>query len=197
MTIAYRLGNALYLNITNDCPCDCVFCLRNDSDGVNPGQSLWLDHDPTVEEIMAALSEVDFEEYQEIVFCGYGEPTCRLDVLLEVAKYLKKVQHLPVRLNTNGLCDLINNKKTVPLLAECIDRISISLNAPNAEMYNALCKPVFGEDSFEAMLRFAKECKDAIPEVVLSIVPGTKLDDKTIEACRSLCDSIDIPLRVR
>ena len=197
MTIAYRLGNALYLNITNDCPCDCVFCLRNDSDGVNSGQSLWLDHDPTIEEIIAALSEVNFDDYREVVFCGYGEPTCRLDILLETAKYLKKVQKLPVRLNTNGLSDLINNKKTVPLLAKCIDRISISLNAPNAEIYNALCRPVFGEGSFEAMIRFAKECKDAIPEVVLSIVPDNKLDDKTIEACRRLCDSMNIPLRVR
>jgi len=197
MTIAYRLGNALYLNLTNECPCDCTFCLRNDSDGVNPGQSLWLDHNPTTEEIKSALSEVDFNEYQEIVFCGYGEPTCRLDVLLDIAKYLKKVQNLPVRLNTNGLSDLINNKKTVPFLAECIDCISISLNAPNAEMYNALCKPVFGEGSYEAMLRFAMECKEMIPEVVLSIVPGVDLDKKSIEACRDLCDSMNIPLRVR
>jgi len=197
MTIAYRLGNALYLNLTNECPCDCTFCLRNDAVGVNEGQSLWLDHDPTVEEIKDALSQIDFNDYQEIVFCGYGEPTCRLDVLLDIAQYLKEIQDLPIRLNTNGLSDLVNDKKTVPLLAKCIDRISISLNAPNAEMYNALCRPVFGEGSYEAMLQFAMDCKGVIPEVVLSIVPGTDFDNKTIEACRDLCDSMNIPLRVR
>ncbi|MCL2400559.1 MAG: TatD family nuclease-associated radical SAM protein [Defluviitaleaceae bacterium] len=206
MTIAYELGNSLYINITNACPCNCTFCLRNDADSVNPNQSLWLEREPTIEEIQDALSQVlvqgDSNEasnkYREIVFCGYGEPTMRLDVLLEIGRFLKGIQNRnrPIRLNTNGLSDLINKKQTAVLLAKCIDHISISLNAPNANDYNAMCDPMFGEGSFEAIIKFAKDCKRCIPEVTLSVV-GHTLNTKDIEACQALCDSLGIPMRVR
>jgi len=197
MTIAYSLGSALYLNLTNRCPCDCVFCLRNTGEGVNPGESLWLDHDPSAEEVMTALEAVDFEQYSEVVFCGYGEPTERLDVLLECAAYLKKTQKLPIRLNTNGLSDLINKKKTAPLLAEYMDIISISLNAPDEESYISMCAPVFGKGSFDALLQFAKDCKKfPAVKVNLSVVAHT-INKDTLARCQALCDSLDIPLRRR
>ena len=196
MTITYQLGNALYINLTNRCPNDCVFCLRNDSEGVNPGESLWLEREPSLDEVISALEKEDFAKYKEVVFCGYGEPTERLDILLEAARFLKEKHKIPVRLNTSGLSDLINGKKTAHLLAECIDRISISLNAPDADSYKALCLPIFGEEAYGALIQFAKECKGLIPEVVLSVVGGT-LDEESFEKCRILCDSMDIPLRVR
>ena len=196
MTIAYALGNALYLNITNECPCNCSFCIRNNAEGINPGESLWLEREPTLDEIIASINEADLTKYQEIVFCGYGEPTCRLDVLLKCAKSIKRLHPMSIRLNTNGLCDLINGKKTVPLLAECIDCISISLNAPDAKSYQALCEPIFGEHAYGAMIQFAKDCKAHISDTALSVV-GHALDHNALEACRSLCNSLDIPLRVR
>ena len=197
MTIVYRLGDALYLNITNKCPCDCTFCIRNNVDGINPGESLWFENgEPEADEVIKALSEEDLENYQEVVFCGYGEPTERLDVLLTTARYLKAHNSPPIRLNTNGLGDLINEKKTAPLLAGFIDKISISLNAPDAASYKALCKPIFGEASFEAMIQFAKDCRGLIPEVTLSIV-NVDMDEETIKRCRNLAASLDIPLRIR
>jgi len=209
MTIAYDFGDALYLNITNRCPCDCNFCLRREGEGVNSGQSLWLDHEPSLDEIKQALDAVDYNRYTEVVFCGYGEPCERLDILLSTAQYIKDKTTLPIRLNTNGLSDLINKdlvekaeknstndaSSTAKLLAKCIDRISISLNAPDAETYNALCHPDF-EDSFNALIAFAKECKHEFKEVTLSVVAHS-LDKEAVERCRALCSELGLPLRLR
>ena len=136
MTIAYDYGNALYLNITNKCPCDCVFCIRNNSNGIG-GHSLWLEREPTQAEINEALVGLDYNRYEEVVFCGYGEPTSRLDALVSTARLLKEglALKLPLRLNTNGLGGLTNKTSIVPLIAEYIDAVSISLNAPDAETY--------------------------------------------------------------
>jgi len=175
---------------------------------MNPGETLWFNTEPSLDEVLAALGSIDFTKYEEVVFCGYGEPTCRLDVLLECAKYLKSLslnKGIPIRLNTNGLSDLINGKKTVPLLAEYIDSISISLNAPDAESYNKMCNPSFkhlGDDTcpseapYNAMLQFANDCKGSIPNVTLSVV-GCALGTEDISRCQDICASMDIPLRVR
>jgi radical SAM enzyme (TIGR04100 family) len=196
MVIAYDYGNALYLNITNRCPCDCVFCLRHYTDGVVPGQSLWLERDPSLDEIKKAIQAVDFSRYDEIVFCGYGEPTERLDALLFAGKIIRGLTNLPVRLNTNGLSDLINKKKTAFLLAECIDRISISLNAPDKETYNTLCRPVFGEAAYEAIIDFALDCKECIPDVCLSVVERS-LNKEQLERCAKICDNLGIKIKKR
>jgi len=201
MTIAYDFGDALYLNITNRCPCDCVFCLRRDAEGVNSGQSLWLGREPSFDEIKEALEAVDYARYTEVVFCGYGEPCERLDILLSTAQYIKDKTTLPIRLNTNGLSDLINKENmsggnsTAKLLAKCIDHVSISLNAPDSETYNSICRPEF-EDSFNAIIEFAKSCKGKIKEVTLSIVEHA-LDKEAVERCRNLCAELGIPLRLR
>ena len=196
MIITYEIGNSLYLNITNKCPCDCIFCIRKLGAGVNRGESLRLDREPTLNEIITSLSERNLSKYSEIVFCGYGEPTERLDVLLECAKYLKENNVRLIRLNTNGLGDLINKKKTVPLLEDVINTISISLNAPDTETYNKLCVPVFGTISYDAVIAFAKECASAIPNVTLSVI-GETLSEKQMEKCREISNSIGADFRIR
>jgi len=194
MTIAYELEDSLYLNITNECPCSCTFCIRGQTDGVNPGESLWLDHEPSLEEILAAIKPLDFKKYKEVVFCGYGEPTSRLDILLDCARVLKE-KKLPIRLNTNGLSDLVNKKETVPLLAGLIDTVSISLNAPDAKSYNELCVPIYPQ-AYQAILNFAEECKKQIDKVIFSVY-APALDEESIEKCQTICNSMDIPLRLR
>jgi len=196
MTIAYTLGNSLYLNLTNECSCDCTFCLRNASEGINPGESLWLEREPSLSEIIQALKAADFAKYEEVVFCGYGEPTMRLEVLIDCARFLKEQKSPPIRLNTNGLSDLVHGKKTAPLLEGLIDRVNISLNTTDAESYNSLCRPRFGLASFDAMLDFAKDCKSYIPVVVFSIVEAS-INEEALEKCRQICINLDIPLRLR
>ena len=203
MNIAYDYGNnSLYLNITNQCCCNCSFCVRNDADGVH-GHKLWLDHEPSVDEIKEAIIDAGLETYEEVVFCGYGEPCCRLDALLETGEFLKelmaksgKIGKKPIRLNTSGLSDLINGKRTAHLLAQCIDHVSISLNAPDADIYYELCNPKYGRGSFDAMIDFAKDCKACIKDVTLSVVKSA-LDAEALERCHDLCARLELPLRVR
>ena len=194
-TIVYPVGAGLYINITNRCPCDCVFCIRKLSEGMNPGESLWLNHEPSIGEIKEAIGQVDFKQFDEVVFCGYGEPTERLEELVETAKYIRGLTHLPIRLNTNGLSDLINERKTAQLIAGYIDRVSISLNAPDPETYVRLCSPVFGEAAYFAMLQFAKESIGYINDVTLSVVDG--LSSGQIEECKAICHKMGAKFRIR
>lgn len=194
-TIAYDYGDKLYLNITNRCPCHCKFCIRNFGDSVNENESLWLENEPTEDEIKAALSRVDFSAYREVVFCGYGEPTERLDVVIAIGKLIRSTSNIPIRINTNGMSDLINGEKTAEKLADAVDIISVSLNAPTKEEYFDLCAPDFGIDAFDAMLSFARDCKQCAKTVFFSIVDV--LDEEKIAACQRLCDEIGIPLRIR
>jgi radical SAM enzyme (TIGR04100 family) len=193
--VAYALGEALYLNITNACPCDCVFCIRRAVSGVGDASSLWLDRRPDFEDVKRALSARNLTEYREIVFCGYGEPTCALDLLLDICRYLKSAEAPPVRLNTNGLGDLINKKRTPPLFEGLLDSVSVSLNAPAKEEYLAVTRPSFGEVSFKAMLKFASDCKAYVPQTVFSVVDV--IGKEKIEQSRALAKKLGIPLRVR
>ena len=157
MTILYELGANLYVNITNRCPCRCTFCIRQKSDGVGSGANLWLEHEPDFDEVIQAFEQKELSRYQAVVFCGYGEPLERIDLLIAVCKYLKeKDPDSVIRVNTNGLSDLIHGFPTVRLLKGLVDSVSISLNAPDAASYNRLCRPRFGEAAFDAMLTFAK-----------------------------------------
>ena len=121
MTIAYAVGKNLYLNITNRCPCACTFCIRTMCDGAYGSDPLWLDHEPSMEEIRAALDKEDLSHYQEVVFCGFGEPTERLETLCETAKLLKARGVKTIRINTNGLSDLIHGRKTAADLKGLVD----------------------------------------------------------------------------
>ena len=196
MTILYELGENLYVNLTNRCSCRCTFCLRQNADHVQNTDSLWLEHEPTVAEVLAAAEQFDLSRYPELVFCGYGEPTERLDDLLTVAGELKqRAPGLTVRINTNGLSDLRYGEDTAKRMAGVIDRVSISLNASNAEHYQQLTRSVFGPASFPAMLAFARHCREYGIDVRFTIVD--LLPDSEIEECRRISQEAGVPLLVR
>ena len=198
MTVVYPVGRGLYVNLTNRCPCACRFCIRQNGEGVYGSGSLWLEREPTAEEVVAAIAAADPASYDEVVFCGYGEPTERLDVLLEVARRIRETSpKTPIRVNTNGLGDLIAGAPTAARFKGLVDTVSISLNAPTAEEYFKVCRPKFGLDSYAAMLRFAAEVKDVVPSVVLSVVGTEDMTEEKVAACRAVCDRIGVPLRVR
>ena len=193
--IVYTYGGSVYMNITNKCPCSCVFCIRGNGDGLGSAESLWLKKDPTLEEIESEIDKFDFSPYSEVVFCGYGEPTQALDNLIASAKYLKEKYGLKIRLNSNGLSDLINGKETAKLLDGVVDSISISLNAPNAKRYQEVSRSRFGEDAYPALLKFAADCKKYIPKVKFTVVDVISKEE--IDECRKIADDMGIPLRVR
>ncbi|MBR3360528.1 MAG: TIGR04100 family radical SAM protein [Lachnospiraceae bacterium] len=195
-TITYEVKNGLYLNITNRCPCSCTFCIRNNDDHVYGSDPLWLDHEPSVSEICDAIDQKDLASYEEVVFCGYGEPTERLDALLEVAAYIKKKSLIRIRVNTNGLSDLIHGEKTAPKLKGLIDVVSISLNATNPEDYLKMVRPKFGIGSFDAMLSFAKDCTAYVPDVVMTIVDTVTTKEEQ-EKSLQICNDLSVRLRIR
>lgn len=195
MTIFYPIGDSLYVNLTNKCPCRCVFCVREEHETVGNNNSLWLDHDPSMEEIKEDLERFDLKDYKEIVFCGFGEPMMRMDDLIETAKYIKSKADIKTRINTNGLGDLIHEKNTAECIKDCIDSVSISLNAPDKESYCRVTRPKFGEQSFEAMLKFAEECRDCGINIAFSVVD--EITTEEIEKSRELAESLGVKLRVR
>ena len=196
MTITYPVYNGIYMNMTNRCPCACTFCLRKQSDHVYGSDSLWLEREPTVEEVCESIDKWDLSKYSEIVFCGYGEPTMRLDDLLKVAAYIKSKSNIPLRINTNGLADLIAGEKVAHKLEGLIDTVSVSLNATNKEDYFKLVRPKFGIDSYDAMLSFTKECTKYVPNVIMTVVDEVTSKEEQ-EKCRKICESIGAKLRVR
>lgn len=185
----------VYVNLTNRCPCSCTFCLRNTKE-MSESNSLWLKREPTVEEVISEFEKYDLSSINEVIFCGFGEPLTRIDDLLEVAKYLKnRYCNIKIRVNTNGLADLIHNKKTAVLLKELVDTVSISLNASNAEEYLKITRNKFGIESYNAMLKFAVSCKEYVPNVVMTVVDC--IGQEEIKACQAVCDDIGVGLRVR
>ena len=196
MTIVYKVHNNLYVNLTNRCSCACTFCLRQTRDHMEDSDSLWLVHEPSFEEVKAAFETFDVASYGEIVFCGFGEPTERFDLILEVAKYLKEIYHKPIRINTNGQGDLINNRSIAPEMEGLIDTVSISLNTPDAAKYHELVRSKFGEKAFDAMLAFAKEAKKYVPNVVLTTV-ATTLTPEEEASCQKICDDLGVTYRIR
>ena len=196
MTITYPVHNGIYVNMTNRCPCACTFCLRKQSDHVYGSDSLWLEREPTVEEVCESIDKWDLSKYSEIVFCGYGEPTMRLDDLLKVAAYIKSKSNIPLRINTNGLADLIAGEKVAHKLEGLIDTVSVSLNATNKEDYFKLVRPKFGIDSYDAMLSFTKECTKYVPNVIMTVVDEVTSKEEQAKS-REICESIGAKLRVR
>ena len=196
MNILYTIGDSLYINITNKCPCSCSFCIRKEMDGLKGSGSLWLDRDPSVSEVVDELKKQELNSYKEVVFCGYGEPLVRIHEVVEVARYIKSVSNVKVRINTTGISDLIHKENnTARLLVGCIDAVSISLNAPTADEYVKVTRPKFGTEAFYAMIKFSKYVKENIGDVAFSVV--NVINDEQIERCKSLADEMGIPLRVR
>lgn len=194
--IIYTLDGKPYLNITNQCPCACVFCLRGEQEGVGSARTLWHQSDPAWEEIERALGSFDFSGAAEAVFCGYGEPYCALENLKRAAAWLRRhYPRLSLRVNTNGLGDLVNGRPTARELEGLVDCLSISLNAASAWRYGELCRPVYGPAAYDAMLRFAREAKEVCPRIVLSVVDV--ISPEEIEECRKIAEGMGVAFKVR
>lgn len=201
MTITYEYEGALYVNLTNRCNCACEFCLRQGKaeGSIYTEDSLWLEREPTRQEALDSFLSRGVPAYREIVFCGYGEPTYRLDDLLWLVDRLReRFGHSlpPVRINTNGHASLINGRDVCPELKGRIDTLSISLNNDNAADYAALCHPAQGEAAYQAMLDFARESAAYVPNVVMTIVDKDKSAEE-IAACRKIAEELGVTLRVR
>lgn len=192
VSLVYPIRDSLYINLTRRCSARCTFCPR-ESDPVVKGHDLGLtrDAEPTAAEVIAAMG--DLAPWKEVVFCGFGEPTLRLEELKEVARHAKAAGKR-VRLNTNGHGNLIHHRNIVPELLGLVDCASISLDAPDNATYMSLVRPAHRERAFPGLLTFARECARTLPETVLSVVTVPTLD---LSACRTLAASLGIPLRER
>ena len=187
--IAYRIRDSLYLNVTNRCTNRCSFCVRFRSDFVK-GHNLRLSEEPAIEELKASIG--DPSAYREVVFCGYGEPFLRLDLVKELSLWIKE-NGGRVRVNTNGHGSLINKRDILPELRGLVDELSVSLDAPDAETYERLCLPTF-EGAFEEVLAFIKEAQKHVPAVQATVVEMEGVD---VKKCRELASELGVPLRVR
>lgn len=193
--ILYVYSGKVYLNITNKCPCACTFCIRSKKDAIGNATSLWLNHNPSFEEVKQAIDDFDFSGIDEITFCGYGEPTNAFDVLIQTAQYIRNELKIKIRVNTNGLGNLVNGRDITKELCDNVDFVSISLNCSNKEDYLKTVRPVFGIESYDAMLDFAKKCKSHTDNVMLSVVDV--IGNEEIEKCQKIADDLGITLRVR
>lgn len=193
-TIYYEAHKNLYINLTNRCSSDCVFCIRNFAYGVY-GYNLKLSKEPTTEEVIGALEKLDLSRYREIVFTGLGEPTLRFDVVLSVTRWLKSRKNIRVRLDTNGQAALINPGRDVvsELKTAGIDSVSVSLNAESEEIYNKLCRPIH-KNAYGAVLDFIKGVKKAGISTRVTVVNVPEID---LEKCKKLADELDSDFHIR
>ena len=169
--VFYEYGGGLYANLTNKCPCRCEFCIRDMVGALGDADSLWLRREPTLDEIKELLREWDLNQFYELVFCGYGEPTERLS-------------------------DLINKRDTTEDLRGIIDAVSVSLNAKGPEEYLALCHPRFGIQAFDAIIDYTRRVKEVVPDVTMSIVGGT-IPRQDEGPCRKIAESLGVKFRIR
>ena len=186
----------IYINLTNRCNNDCVFCLR-DKKIMTAEKSLWLESEPTVEEVKRELDAINFNFVKEVVFCGFGEPTIRLAELTELLRHVKAThKNISTRLNTNGLGNLEHGRDITPDFKNILDVVSISLNAATPKKYFKITRSKFGLKSYAAMFDFAERMKNFVPQVVMTIVdkvtPPAEIDE-----CRKICDAHNLKLRVR
>ncbi len=189
--ISYRIGQNLYLSITDRCTLECAFCPKTQGVRRVQGYDLSFDHRPDSTEIIDSID--DPTKYHEVVFCGFGEPTLRLGVLLEVAHSIK-ARGGRVRLNTDGLADLVHKKPTLPDLGRTVDAISVSLNAQNQRVYDLHCQPQLA-GSYQAMLQFLKQAPAYIAEVTATAIDG--LAGVDIAACERIAQDFGVKFRRR
>lgn len=204
MTLTYEVGNNLYINITNRCPCSCVFCIRKNDDGAYGSDSLWLEQEPDLAQMQEALSHRDLSKYKEIVFCGYGEPLMRLAFVCELAAYLKRIRPgIFLRLNTNGLAEIYNPEEAfaggtsaAQKIAAVFDKVSISLNGGSGEVYNRVTKPSGDKGrAYGAMLSFAQNCKNYGAQVIFTVVDV--ISPEEIREAEKMAETVGIPMEVR
>lgn len=191
--LVYAIGDALYVNVTNACSARCTFCELSepDSELYLKGYRLKMKRNPSVQDVLSALEGAG--RYREVVFCGYGEPTLRIEFLVELGRLLKS-RGIRTRLNTNGHGNLIHRRSIVPDLAVVMDEVSVSLNAENEEKYNAIVRPHFGVGTYEKVKDFVLECKKAIPKVIVTFVEVPEID---VSACQKIADSLGVEARFR
>ncbi|MBN1521470.1 MAG: YchF/TatD family DNA exonuclease [Candidatus Aureabacteria bacterium] len=185
----YRVRDSLYINLTNRCPNRCAFCMKQ-KDHLVLGYNLKLEKEPDADDIIKGVEKE--KGFREIVFCGLGEPSCRLDVLKKLGKHFKEKGHM-VRLNTNGLGSLINRRNIVSELKDAVDAVSVSLNAHDNSTYIRLCCPEYGERSFEAVLDFIREASMIMPTKV-TVVDNAQVN---VEKCRKILENLNVSFRVR
>ena len=188
--VVYKIGKSLYVNLTMRCTNNCYFCPKNKGYHV-AGHNLLLNREPDENEILNAID--DHDNYTEIVFCGLGEPTLRMDLLLSLTEKLKN-KNVPIRLNTNGQGSVINKIDLPRKLAGLFDIVNVSLNAQDADTYNMVCKPQTGDYILKDVVDFAVGCKDEGIDTVLSVVDIPEVD---IEACQKTADELSLTLRIR
>lgn len=199
--LVYELEGKIYINLTNKCTNDCIFCLRKDKDDVK-GQELWLDDENSgVNDVVAQYEDIlgqkPHNDNSEVIFCGYGEPLLKLDVLKEFAKYIKNnYPNTKIRINTNGHANYIYKRDIVPELKGLIDTISVSLNAESAEEYDELSQPVF-ENAYEEVKKFIKSCSNNGFETIASVVEGYKGRHLNLEKCEKIASDLGAKFRVR
>jgi TatD DNase family protein len=193
--IAYTIRDSVYLNVTNECMNACIFCQRN----INPvvkGHDLRLDRDPTADEMLQALEDEGWRNRSEVVFCGYGEPTIRLEEILNVSSRIRELKpSVKVRLNTNGLGNLYHRRNIVPDLLDSINTVSVSLNAQDAGTFEKMCRPSIGPRPYESLLDFSRKCVAAGLDVILTIVNKPDLVD--MGECRKIAEQMGASFRVR
>lgn len=194
--IVYTLEGGVYLNITNKCPCNCAFCIRSKGDAVGDAEKLWFDNEPDIDEIKKAIDDFDFTKVDSAVFCGYGEPTNAYDNLIKAVAYIRNINpNINLRLNTNGLSDLINNKPTAKELSGIFDTISVSLNEPTSEKYDKITRNIYEGKAFDAMLAFTRECVKYCKDVRMTVVDV--ISEEEIEQARQVCESTGAKFKVR
>ena len=196
--LVYTLDGKIYINLTNRCTNDCIFCLRNDKSDVK-GQELWLDDEnSTAKDVIEQFEKIYPETpSKEIIFCGYGEPMLKLEELKEVAKYIdQKLQSSKIRVNTNGHANFVYKRNVVPELKGLVDEFSVSLNGATKEEYNELSQPKFDE-AYDEVKKFIKACADAEISVVASVVEGYKSRHLDLEKCGQIANSLGAKFRVR
>lgn len=196
MEILYKVHSGLYVNLTNRCSAACTFCLRQSMDHVGESHCLWLEREPTAQEVKDEFLKWDLSQFSEIVFCGFGEPTCALPVLLEVASWLKTKTDLPIRINTNGHGSMIAGRDISEDLKNCVDVVSVSLNHPDPQQYQALVRSKFGDKSFDGMVSFAESCVKAGLKVIMTTV-DTTITHEEEALCQEICDRIGAKYRIR
>jgi len=196
---AYYLGNSMYINVTNLCTNNCVFCIRSATDSVGGVNLVLQGENFSEQEIIEEIKETFVENTQEIVFCGYGEPLIKLDVVIKVAKYIKdNYPHIPTRVNSNGHGNLIHKRNIVPELVGFIDKISISLNAENAALYNELSKSAYDDEiAYQAVKDFIAECVQSGIETTATVVTGFGDYKIDVEQCRKIAEELGAKFRIR
>jgi len=194
--ITYVIKNSLCINLTNHCTNKCDFCVKERSGGDFQIEDLTFDREPSLDDILFEVSTTNLNQYKEIVFCGYGEPTCRLYDMLTICKKIRELTTTPIRVNTNGHASLILGEDTPPLFKGLVDCVSISLNAADSDTYTKLCHPKFGENTYVGVLKFAREIIKYVPDVYLT-VNSDCISEEDVARCAEIAANIGAKFLVR